>query len=208
MKTIITLDKANQPYGYPQLDGSGNLPSPYGRPYKVYTALLTQNGGSNPQSIGSGPMQHGVTYYFTEFGLPIEPWDFSNVGGPVYPNTNSFVATSTATPNSYGTANMGYNTGAPVVTVLENTIGNIWFDYIGPGQYFIISDGLFTIHKTLGLAGTTFDGANAVTEPVVISCNGVLGCDPPNSIDLRLIGGDYNGDSLLSDTPIEIRVYN
>ena len=25
MKTIITLDKANQPYGFPQLDGSGNL---------------------------------------------------------------------------------------------------------------------------------------------------------------------------------------
>jgi hypothetical protein len=25
MKTIITLDRANQPYGYPQLDGSGNL---------------------------------------------------------------------------------------------------------------------------------------------------------------------------------------
>jgi hypothetical protein len=25
MKTIITLDRANQPYGYPQLDGSGNI---------------------------------------------------------------------------------------------------------------------------------------------------------------------------------------
>jgi len=44
MKTIVTLDRANKPYGYPQLDGSGSLHvtgSLYG------TASYALNGGSN-----------------------------------------------------------------------------------------------------------------------------------------------------------------
>lgn len=48
MKTIITLDKANQPYGYPQLDGSGSLQatgSLFGTASYALTASYAMNGG-------------------------------------------------------------------------------------------------------------------------------------------------------------------
>lgn len=177
------------------------------RGYKVYTALLTQNGGDDVITISSGAVTEGVTYIF-DHAKPPQPWDFSNVGGPIFPNTNDFVATSSGVPNEYGTANLTYNTGAPVVTVLENTIGNIWFTYVNPGYYEIKSDELFIIDKTWGVGNFVNDSTNGIYQPVFVNVSNVQGAELPNTIIVRTVGGDYDGDSLLNNTPIEIRVYN
>jgi hypothetical protein len=173
--------------------------------YKVYTALLTQSGGDNGAELTSGILEIGVTYRIDSTGG--SGWDFTNVGAPNNNPFTYFVATGT-TPNSWQDGQLTYNTGAPVVTVLENTIGNVWFTYEGNGSYWITSNGLFTINKTWGISDSVFATATAIPEPVVIDVSGYLGSEPPNTIGIRLIGGDYNGDSLLNNTPIEIRVYN
>jgi|688.fasta_scaffold952865_2 hypothetical protein len=178
-----------------------------GLPYKVYTALLTQTGGDDPQEISSGSLTQGVTYYFTDFNIPEEPWDFSNVGGPIYPNTNSFVATNTSDPNSYGSANIGYNTGAPVATVLENTIGNIWFGYGYQGSYYVNSSNLFINNKT-----------SVTLSPIGVASNGfvLLNVVRQSNNQLQIIARNiippFNGlvdNGFLSQgNLIEIRVYN
>ena len=172
MKTIITLDKADQAYGFPQLDGSGNLHAtgslygtssnattasyaatasyavtasyaPDSRPYKVYTALLTQAGTSNILSLSSGAVSQSVTY---QIDGADGASDFSNVGGPPVGTGDGtyFVATNSDVPNDYGAANLIYDTAVPVVTVLENTIGDTWWTYGSDGRYYINSDALFT----------------------------------------------------------------
>ena len=171
-------------------------------PCRVYTALLTQTGGDDPNVISSGAVTAGVTYEIV-VSLLIGFWDFSNVGGPVYPETYTFVATASDVPNSWaGVDDLNYNNGAPVVTVLENTIGNIWFTYNDVGNYRIFSDGLFTENKTtfsIILMGDELSNGYL--------CKGYIG--EPNSCSI--VTGDILTpyDSVLNwKTPIEIRVYN
>lgn len=177
--------------------------------YKVYTALLTQSGGDNLMSLASGEsLVIGVTYLIDNNNGGTA--DFTNVGAPNNNIGTYFVATGT-TPNSWGDtllAELVYNTGAPVVTVLENTIGNIWFTYDVLGSYYANSSGLFTIGKTWGVADSIFDSATPSTQPVVIDNSGVFGANSPFQVGIRVRGGDFDGDSLLNNTPIEIRVYN
>ena len=123
--------------------------SGYVIPYKVYTALLTQSGGNNLQQLIGTSLTIGVTYQIQELD-GVSGWDFINVGAPNNDVGTYFVATGT-TPNSWTSAQLEYNTGAPVVTVLENTIGNVWFTYSGVGDYTIDSPGLFTNSKTFFL---------------------------------------------------------
>jgi hypothetical protein len=116
------------------------------RPYKVYTALLTQTGGDSLETIASGELEVGVTYRISLIEDET-PGDFMNVGAPSNDVGTRFVATG-ATPNSWGKTTLEYNLGAPIVKVLENTIGNVWFDYSGVGSYRAESPGAFTIDKT------------------------------------------------------------
>lgn len=176
-------------------------------PYKVFTALLTQNGGDNPQFASSvtGTLIIGVTYLINDnLG-----GDFTNVGAPNNNNGTYFVATGT-TPNAWGGggSTLIFNTGAPVATVLENTIGNIWFTYVNAGFYEIKSDGLFIIDKTWGIGDFVYDSPNGIYQPVFVNVSNAQGAELPNTILVRTVGGDFNGDSLLNNTPIEIRVYN
>lgn len=119
------------------------------RGYKVYTALLTQIGGDNIVNISSlDPplLSIGTTYTIT---INDGTGDFTNIGAPNNNPGTSFVATGT-TPTNWGTPDdvgLSYNTGAPIVTVLENTIGNIWWTYLTAGFYIANSDGLFTAGK-------------------------------------------------------------
>ena len=177
-------------------------------PYKVYTALLTQSGGDDPLSINGDeavPLIVGVTYTIVDNSPGIA--DFTNVGAPNNNVGTSFVATGT-TPNSWGNLEIGwciisYNTGAPVVTVLENTIGNIWFTYNNVGNYLVNSDELFTQGKTVLFIGSSFDGD-------VVGANFAFF----RQIDGEQIGiatkdnAIADGDGFLYNTPIEIRVYN
>jgi len=170
-------------------------------PYKVYTALLTQSGGDNPQTQTSGVVQVGVSYIIS-LVLGAEPdWDFSNVGGPIAPDNFDFVATSSDVPNIYGSATLNYNTGAPVVTVLENTLGDIvWSrDGAGAGIYKGTLSNSFTSDKTILFATGNAGGDGWV---FFIDTSGV-----PNYIHLI----QYDSIGQLIDNcqcQIEIRVYN
>ena len=174
------------------------------RPYKVYTALLTQSGGDDPKTITGGTVTVGVTYQLGGIS-PIGSWDFSNVGGPIYPDTYTFVATASEEPNSWvGVDDLNYNTAAPVVTVLENTIGNIWFTYNNMGHYSIYSDGLFTSNKTFNIIGKASDGDSTVNSGYASTQ-----WYSTNIVDIAVSGFDYIVlDNALNITPIEIRVYN
>lgn len=168
--------------------------------YKVYTALLTQTGGDNTEGITGGSLTIGVTYEIYDTGDPAGDW--TNVGAPNNNIGTKFVATGT-TPNSWGDAGqLNFNTGAPVVTVLENTIGNVWFTYESEGYYHLMSDLLFTQNKiwtciTLNVGGM---GDN-ISNSIYYNSNGDL-------LVITGIGGDSALNGLLNNTPIEIRVYN
>lgn len=168
------------------------------RPYKVYTALLTQSGGDNVQSITSGELTIGVTYQIT--GTDVG-FDVTNVGAPNNNVFTSFVATST-TPNwGEGGAELQYNTGAPVATVLENTIGDVWFTYVGVGYYVISSNSLFTVPYAIFISNNTQDPF----EPTQIVKTRLYDID---TMDILSFAGNFQSDYILGSTPIEIRVYS
>jgi len=172
--------------------------------YKVYTALLTQSGGNDPQSIYEGELTIGVTYFINESAI-LDGCDFTNVGAPNNNQGTYFVATGT-TPNWGTTTNpdmLTYNTGAPIVTVLENTIGNIWFTYGAVGQYFLYSENAFITGKTWNTKCLDF-GVNGSTIRALLNNNEDL-----NTMSLWS-ESDYDtaSNDILYNTPIEIRVYN
>lgn len=167
--------------------------------YKVYTAILgAQSGGSNPIIITSGNLTIGVTYLIKSGGAG---GDFTNVGAPNNDANTSFVAIDT-TPNSWGTRSLEYNTGALVIsTGLENTIGNIWFEYTNAGEYKCSSDGLFKAGKTI-----IFLGPGRYTTGVAILGNTI---GSTSGITIYSRNTSNNGvDGLINAVPIEIRVYN
>ena len=181
--------------------------------YKVYTALLTQSGGDDQQTITSGALQIGVSYTIS-IPLGEEPtYDFSNVGGPISPDNFSFVSISSDIPNNYGNATLSYNTGTPVVTVLENTIGNISFTYNSTGSYTLNLSNSIDIDKTFLYIGNGptvnqliyFEEAGIKT----ITFPGLSGSSSTIYIYTTTdgFGGSLIDDKLIS-TPIEIRVYN
>ena len=165
------------------------------RPYKVYTALLTQNGETSTEPIISGLLTVGTTYTITSG----DSADFTNVGAPDNNPGTSFVATGT-TPTAFGNGALLIDHGAPVVTVLENTIGNIWFAYDETGQYFIQSNSLFTANKTIVFLGSFSSNGN----PVPIGTYVVQTSDS----GLSFYTGMNGGNDMLNGYGIEIRVYN
>lgn len=170
-------------------------------PYKVYTALLTQNGGDNVQQIDGGELTIGVTYNIDSYG----DGDFTNVGAPNNNVGTKFVATGT-TPIWGGSA-LSYNTGAPVVTVLENTIGNVWFTYDVQGQYKINTDlAIFDVNKTVVITSPFYSNANGIDQFITADFN-IYGPDAILIYTKRWTDQNNLNDSLYN-TPIEIRVYN
>lgn len=166
--------------------------------YKVFTALLTQTGGNGELYVYEGtPTSIGVTYTIAANDDNLA--DFTNIGAPNNNIGTIFMATGT-TPANWGTyAELAYDTNAPVATVLENTIGNIWFTYVAEGIYkanFPIEENRYKIYvnalpnynNDYNLIGTYFDEL------------GVL--------FITLNSSFTQVDSLLTETPIEIRVYN
>jgi hypothetical protein len=181
------------------------------KPYKVYTALLTQSGGDDPQSIYEGELTIGVTYFINGSAI-LDGCDFTNVGAPNNNVGTYFVATGT-TPNWNGTTNpdmLIYNTGAPVVTVLENTIGNIWFTYGDVGQYLALSNGAFPLDKT----GCFIGGTGIQSNCPSFVANSLPNFHPNagNGVYIQCSGveftPDYYTDDALGNTMLEIRVYN
>ena len=179
------------------------------RPYQVFTALLTQSGGDTIVNICSDaiqPLSIGVTYFIDDNS---NGGDFTNVGAPNNNQGTFFIATGT-TPNSWGVSPeqglvcLQYNQGAPVATVLENTIGNIWFTCADIGYYIIYSNGLFTQGKTFLTVGSLSESSS--DDPF-----GEALFNYGDSDTLAVYTFDkFNTliDNQLIITPIEIRVYN
>ena len=170
--------------------------------YKVYTALLTQSGVDDPISIDTGTLTIGVTYFIDEV-FDNSGADFINVGAPNNNVGTYFVATGTI-PNSWGEVGsettLIYNTGAPVATVLENTIGNIYWTYNNSGEYDANLVGAFIEVKTFILNPLSGYDSNVLQGG---------GGGPYNiyrfSDDKCII---LTADDSLNNSPIEIRVYN
>jgi hypothetical protein len=172
--------------------------------YKVFTALLTQNGGSGFVNETSGFLIVGVSYSIDVYNVGD---DFSNVGGPGLGQQGEwegryFIATAT-TPNNWSNGStLIYDEGAPVAIVLDNTIGNIWFTYEAIGSYAGQSNGLFTYNKSTIVIG------NAYWE----TGNGYVASGFDTESVAYIKTRDFNNDVVSSEylirTPIEIRVYN
>ena len=169
------------------------------QPYKVFTALLTQDGGDSPDSFNGGELIVGTSY---QLQSPSIDADFTNVGAPNNNDGTWFIATGT-TPNSWGSGTVYCNYGAPVATVLENTIGNIWFTYDIAGHYIAYMPP-FPEQKQVVFSPTSAYKVSSKEFYINIS---------NDSIDGRVNIVTTDGTSLannfaISDFPIEIRVYN
>ena len=174
--------------------------------YKVFTALLTQSGGDSLATVTSGvPIVIGVSYLIS--GNDGNTADFTNIGAPNNDEGTYFIATGT-TPNSWGefeNAELTYNTGAPVATVLENTIGDIWFEYIDVGNYSVNSNGLFTLNKTVNTLSQTANISGLSDTPYYAYCNP----QSQNLLEIVILDNTLTTlDDLLISKLIEIRVYN
>lgn len=174
------------------------------RGYKVYTALVTQSGGDDLIFITEGELEIGRTYTIDS---DCADQDFTNVGAPNNIKKTNFIATGT-TPANWGTCGTGlsYRLGAPVVTVLENTIGNIWFSYNNVGEYMVHSDDLFLDGKTT----TSISPVGYIESPADVYNSNIVW----QTERLIYLTSYYNNvlvdDSLnyAGGTSIEIRVYN
>ena len=179
------------------------VPAPVA-PYKVFTALLTQTGGFNGENMSGGSLVVGESYQIVD-NLGSKGFDFTNVGAQNNDFGTWFIATGT-TPNSWGTSGfevqLFHDTGAPVATVLENTIGNVWFTYASAGNYSCQSNALFISNKSIIVLGNlNWDGGI-----------GIIKCGFDDSSYSPIVTTDFLGtpedNGILYLVPIEIRVYN
>lgn len=169
--------------------------------YKVFSALVTQSGGDNPQfniNTDNGNLVIGVTYEIANYAVGD---DFTNIGALSNTNGVSFIATGTTAASWSGSSELNYNTGAPIVKVLENTVGNIWFTYQSIGTYYINSINLFegtvpTVNTLFGIVETNTERYIGI-EKISNSLIRLLSLDSPST----------NNDGLLTNTFIEFRIY-
>ena len=168
------------------------------RPYRVYTALLTQGGGDDNFGV---PGDQPNTYIGQTYEIQYNSTDdFTLFGAPNNDIGTKFVATAEIVPTTI--AALLTNPAAPVVKVLENSIGNIWFEYDTTGKYIINSTELFTINKTYtSISSVTNYIDNPYTSNLVFINN--------NSIQIGTYNPNFDRtDGFLYNTPVEIRVYN
>ena len=165
--------------------------------YKVFTALLNQSGGDVPSTcLGNGDIEKGFTY--TIIANP-DNNDLTIYGAPDNNVGTFFIANQDINLPYTSSLELLYNTGAPVATVLENTIGNVWFTYNNVGEYYVKSNALFTPNKTLAFGSS----CNLNTE-IYFYMNSANISD--NEVFLQT-GDPANANGYLINTPIEIRVY-
>jgi len=174
--------------------------------YKVFTALLTQSGGDNSLGQTSGTLVIGTTYYISNDCCGA---DFTNVGAPNNNLGTYFVATGEV-PNTWGGIPAGdpqltYNTGAPTVIVLENTIGNLWFNYEDIGYYKLSSENLFTNFKSTSIMQTPTDGGDR-TAPGLYTT--YFDGESDFYISTFKVSDISAVNDYLLNTFMEIRVYN
>ena len=111
-----------------------------------YKFLLSQSGGDDPQTATSGSLTQGVTYEIVAFETGD---DFIPSGAPNNTVGTKWIANGVS-PTWANGSEIGWNGGAPVISgdVTPNGIGNIWFEFLSDGTYFVKSDALFIVGKT------------------------------------------------------------
>lgn len=179
--------------------------------YKVFEALVIQNGTDSPNSITGGDLIIGVSYQIKDLGGSIG-FDFTNVGAPNNDFFTFFIATGT-TPNSWGVpgfeAQLFYNDAAPTVIILEDTIKGIGFEYRGPGSYKINSDNKFIAGKTTAFVTTNVKNYPPTDYQVILQ---ITEAEQPTSLELftgRVTAGLE--DSVIQTgqpATVRIKVYN
>ena len=179
-----------------------------GSTQKVFTALLTQTGDDEPVSTSDGTLTIGVTYYIETNN---NGGNFLNVGAPSNDVGTYFIATGTtptswgATPGNPANIKLNSNSGAPVATVLENTIGNVYFLYDTTGYYYLLSDGLFTVGKSWTPTVQIFNDTAGLRNGEICEIR------EGDSSTYNIVVFDQTGagtNNQLTNTPIEVRVYN
>lgn len=175
----------------------GPIGPPYVLPYKVYTALLSQESVTIPKDIVTGK-----TYTISDYHSPD---DFSNVAniisGTINQNGCVFIATND-NPLEWnnGTILTVNELSAPTAVILENTLGYVpeW-EYLGIGNYgFSKVDG-FPIDKTFVITPLTVDTIGGIFQTKVVDTSGFP--------DFFRIYSFANVDNLYNYTPLEIRIY-
>jgi hypothetical protein len=171
----------------------------YIRPYKVYTALLTQS-GNGTFTLTSGILTVGAKYEITNFAIGD---DFSNVAnvirGTINTNGCEFIATGT-TPSNYSNGSTLTDTSAPIATVLENTLGeDVVWSKGKAGSYKASSKIDFELLSTFILCGAV-KISNAVIVITIDQIN--------KDITLQTHSSGSLSDDILDYTSFEIRVYN
>jgi hypothetical protein len=175
----------------------GGGSTPVVAPYKVFTALLTQTGFYDPQtSTEGGTLNAGYSYLITANS----GYDFISLGAPSNDVGTYFICNQNIKTDSGSAFEVSFNNGAPICIVLENTLGNVWFEYGDSditGQYKFFSNDLFEYNKTY-------------LSSFVLTLQYFLSVQYTNSNTLTLTNGNLGDrrNSLLNNTPFEIKVYN
>ena len=177
--------------------------------YKSYVALLRQKGDGTTETQSSGLLNVGRTY---EIAYNSPGMDFTNVGAPNNEVGTFFVSTG-GSPKSWGIDEGDENIlqttqGAPLARVLENTIGNVWFQYNDVGLYSANSNNLFSENKTT----VSLSPNGYIDSPTDVYTNDVSWrVDQTDSIDILTHYNNNFQDDVLNyggTAMIEIRVYN
>lgn len=145
-----------------------------------------QNRGTNCLAVGNNIVIPASCTNLMVFGSNITA-DENSTG--LLLNYKSYVALISQT-----------GTSAPTAIVLENTLGDITFSYVGVGRYNVITSSLFTLNKTFALITNSNRGTNAIYQIDVDNFR--IYCK-----DLTASGNPFLNDAL-DNTSIEIRVYN
>jgi hypothetical protein len=193
-----------------------NTVEPYVAPYTVFTALIKQEGDTpnTGNKTGGDDLFLGVTYYISDNGAGV---DLTVFGAPNNDAGTYFICTTAGSlPLTIGTLLLTYGTITPTATILENTIGNIYFEYTGEGIYSIKSDNLFTLDKTF-INGTSL-AINSVFNQLVVVGDGTnpgfrgyfFNQDTAEAVILNTLkaAADFTDDMINNPICIEIRVYN
>ena len=180
------------------------------RPYKVYTALVSQTGTSHLTSITSGTLTVGTTYQITSYQTGD---DFTNVGAPNNNTGTYFVATggdydTPVTPNVWTEGSeLTSDDGAPTVNILENTLGNNVNPY-----YLYSATGIYSINSNVGspfVVGKTALFIGSVGDDYASPSYGFLRINSGDILTILTQGASStNANDMLLNTSIEIRVYN
>jgi hypothetical protein len=166
------------------------------RPYKVYTALVTQIDSVQTEV----PLVIGNTYVIYEL---LGSDDFSNIG---FVSLNvPFIATGTGPISWLNWTEVHNITHAePTAIVLENALGtDVVYSYIGSGSYRMACVGFGTNTQKVFTTGHIDDTNEARIIDFSVSDEGSI-----LLLTRHFTGGTFaTKDGLLYQTPIEIRVY-